>query len=73
MRVKMRQWFGEYYHDADLADRVAVFGTVEQVIEELSGVVEENLNMLMLNPCTIPTSTPISWLKRCCQSCRGPD
>ena len=50
VRVKMRQWFGEYYHDADLADRVAVFGTVEQVIEELSGVVEENLDMLMLNP-----------------------
>lgn len=47
---KMRQWFGEYYHDADLADRVAVFGTAEQVIEELSGVVEEDLDMLMLNP-----------------------
>ena len=50
VRVKMRQWFGEYYHDADLADRVAVFGTGEQVIEELSGVVEEDLDMLMLNP-----------------------
>ena len=47
---KMRQWFGEYYHNAELADRVAVFGTVNQVIEELSGVVEEDLDMLMLNP-----------------------
>jgi len=47
---KMRQWFGEYYHNAELADRVAVFGTVDQVIEELSGVVEEDLDMLMLNP-----------------------
>ncbi len=48
--LKMRQWFGEYYHDADLADRVAMFGTVEQVTEELFGVVEEDLDMLMLNP-----------------------
>lgn len=47
---RMRLWFGEYYHDAELADRVAVFGTVDQVIEELSGVVEEDLDMLMLNP-----------------------
>ena len=50
VRRKMRQWFGEYYHDAGLADRVAMFGSAEQVIEELSGVVEEDLDMLMLNP-----------------------
>ena len=47
---KMHQWFGEYYHDSDLAGRVAVYGTVEQVIEELAGVVEEDLDMLLLNP-----------------------
>lgn len=50
VRQKMRQWFGEYYHNADLADRVAVYGPVDHVVEELSRVVEEDLDMLMLNP-----------------------
>jgi alkanesulfonate monooxygenase SsuD/methylene tetrahydromethanopterin reductase-like flavin-dependent oxidoreductase (luciferase family) len=52
---KVRQWFGEYYHDSDLADRVAVYGPVDHVIEELASVVEEDLDMLMLNPVYDPT------------------
>ena len=52
---KMRQWFGEYYHNSDLADQVAVYGPVQQVIEELATVVEEDLDMLMLNPVYDPT------------------
>ena len=52
---KMSQWFGEYYHNSELAGRVAVYGTVEQVIEELASVVEEDLDMLMLNPVYDPT------------------
>ena len=34
---------------------MAVYGPVEQVIEELSTVVEEDLDMLMLNPVYDPT------------------
>ena len=52
---RMHQWFGEYYHDSELAGRVAVYGPVDQVIEELAGVVEEDLDMLMLNPVYDPT------------------
>ncbi len=34
-RRRLREWFGVYYNDPDRADRVSVWGSVDQVVEGL--------------------------------------
>ena len=47
---RLQEWFGSYYHDSELALKVAVCGPEEQVIDEVGQLLEENINMVLFNP-----------------------
>jgi probable F420-dependent oxidoreductase len=47
---RLREWFGSYYGNAALAERVAVVGDREEVIEALSEVRAAGAELLLLNP-----------------------
>ena len=47
---RLRDWFGAYYGNADMASRVAFWGSESQVAEGLAGIVDSGAQMLMLNP-----------------------
>jgi len=47
---KIQKWFANYYHDASLGLKATVFGTEDEVIEQLTPLVEEGLDMIMFNP-----------------------
>jgi probable F420-dependent oxidoreductase len=47
---RLREWFGVYYGQADMADRVAVWGNEEECAEGLSEIVDAGARLLILNP-----------------------
>src|SRR3989338_6785893 len=47
---RLREWFGLFYGQADLADRVAVWGSAEECIERLKEIVAAGARLLLLNP-----------------------
>lgn len=47
---RLREWFGLYYGQADLAERVAVWGSVEECAEGLRDIVATGARLLVLNP-----------------------
>ena len=48
---RLRQWFGaSIYKEADMASRVAVWGSTSQCVEKLAKIAEAGAQMLMLNP-----------------------
>lgn len=47
---RLREWFGLYYGRADLADRVAVWGSAQECAEKLKEVVAAGARLLILNP-----------------------
>ncbi|MDQ7908473.1 TIGR03619 family F420-dependent LLM class oxidoreductase [Phytohabitans sp. ZYX-F-186] len=49
-RARLRAWFAHDYGDADLADRVAVWGRRDAVVERLAELVAAGANHLLLNP-----------------------
>jgi probable F420-dependent oxidoreductase len=49
-RSRLREWFGLFYRNPDLADRVAVWGSAEACIEGLVEVVRAGARTLVLNP-----------------------
>jgi hypothetical protein len=49
-RSRLREWFGLFYRNPDLADRVAVWGTAEACAEGLADVVRAGARTLVLNP-----------------------
>lgn len=49
-RRRLREWFGWYYGNADLADRVAVAGDVPECVDRLAEVREAGARLLLLNP-----------------------
>ena len=49
-RGRLREWFALFYRCADLADRVAVFGSAERCAESLSEVADAGAGMIILNP-----------------------
>ena len=49
-KTKLNEWFGKMYKDADMADRVAVWGSASHCTEKLAEVAEAGAQMLMLNP-----------------------
>ena len=49
--TRLRQWFGRsIYKDADMASRVAVWGSAAQCTEKLAKIAEAGAQMLMLHP-----------------------
>ncbi len=49
-RTRLREWFGLFYRNPDLADRVAVWGPASRCVEGLQAVVDAGAKMLVLNP-----------------------
>jgi probable F420-dependent oxidoreductase len=49
-RSRLREWFGLFYRNPDLADRVAVWGSAEACVEGLAEVVRAGAGTLVLNP-----------------------
>lgn len=47
---RLDEWFGGYYHNSDLARKVAVYGSEEEVIDGLGRIIEEEPDMIMFNP-----------------------
>ncbi len=47
---RLREWFGLFYGQADLAERVAVWGSAEECVERLREIVAAGARLLLLNP-----------------------
>ena len=47
---RLREWFGLYYGQADLAERVSVWGSAEECAERLREIVAAGARLLLLNP-----------------------
>lgn len=47
---RLKEWFGAWYGNAEMASQMAVWGGVPRVVEGLMEVVEGGAGMLMLNP-----------------------
>ena len=47
---KLRDWFGRYYRDPEMALRVSVIGNEEECAERLGDVAEQGIELLMVNP-----------------------
>jgi probable F420-dependent oxidoreductase len=47
---RLREWFGGYYNKPDQADRVAVWGSPEQVVEGLQEVISAGARLVILSP-----------------------
>ncbi len=46
----LREWFGDYYNNPDRADRVSVWGSVDQVVEGLNEVISAGAHLVILSP-----------------------
>ncbi|MCI0437531.1 MAG: LLM class flavin-dependent oxidoreductase [Chloroflexi bacterium] len=47
---RLREWFGQYYGNADMGAQVSIWGGVEKVSEGLNDLIRSGAQMLMLNP-----------------------
>lgn len=47
---RLREWFGLYYGQAELAERVSVWGSAEECAERLREIVAAGARLLLLNP-----------------------
>jgi alkanesulfonate monooxygenase SsuD/methylene tetrahydromethanopterin reductase-like flavin-dependent oxidoreductase (luciferase family) len=47
---RLRRWFDAYYGNADLANRVCVWGSRDKVLERIARVTEAGAEMVLLNP-----------------------
>jgi probable F420-dependent oxidoreductase len=47
---RLREWFAAYYRNADLADQVAVWGSLQQVADQISRIRDAGVNHVLLNP-----------------------
>lgn len=49
-RERLRRWFGSFYGNADLAERVAVFGPAGACVEGIAAVADAGAGLVILNP-----------------------
>lgn len=49
---KMREWFGAYYRNPDLADKVAVWGSPQAIIDTLERLRAAGVDHVLLHPVT---------------------
>jgi probable F420-dependent oxidoreductase len=49
-RSRLRRWFTLFYRDADVADRVAVFGPSDVCVAGLAAVAKAGAGLIILNP-----------------------
>ena len=47
---RLREWFGAFYHKPEMADEVAVWGSPQQIADEIRRLKGAGLNFVLLNP-----------------------
>ena len=47
---KLMEWFAQYYGNAELALKTAIWGAEDECIERLGAIYSENLDLMMFNP-----------------------
>jgi probable F420-dependent oxidoreductase len=47
---RLRQWFGAFYHKPEMADQVAVWGSAQQIRDEIRRLEDAGLSHVLLNP-----------------------
>lgn len=47
---RLREWFGAFYHKPELADQVAVWGSPQQIADEIKRLNDAGVNHVLLNP-----------------------
>src|SRR5215472_7018111 len=47
---RLRDWFGAFYHKAEMADQVAVWGTPSQIAAEIGRLKDAGVGHVLLNP-----------------------
>ena len=47
---RLREWFGAFYHKPELADQVAVWGSPQQIVDQIIRLRDAGVNYILLNP-----------------------
>ena len=47
---RLREWFGRYYHQPDMALKVSVYGGAEECVQGLAEVADQGVELIMVNP-----------------------
>jgi alkanesulfonate monooxygenase SsuD/methylene tetrahydromethanopterin reductase-like flavin-dependent oxidoreductase (luciferase family) len=47
---RLRQWFGAVYGQPEMADRVAVWGSSQRILDEVARLQQAGVNHVLLNP-----------------------
>jgi probable F420-dependent oxidoreductase len=47
---RLREWFGAFYHKPEMADHVAVWGSAQQIADELKCLKDAGVNHVLLHP-----------------------
>ena len=47
---RLREWFGEFYGKAEMADQVAVWGSAAGIADEVARIAEAGVRQVLLNP-----------------------
>ena len=46
---RLREWFGAFYHKPELADQVAVWGSPQQIVDQIIRLRDAGVNYILLN------------------------
>jgi probable F420-dependent oxidoreductase len=47
---RLREWFGVFYHKPEMADQVAVWGSPQQIADQIVRLRDAGVNYILLNP-----------------------
>jgi alkanesulfonate monooxygenase SsuD/methylene tetrahydromethanopterin reductase-like flavin-dependent oxidoreductase (luciferase family) len=47
---RLREWFGAFYHKPEMADQVAVWGSPQQIADQIARLKNAGVNYVLLNP-----------------------
>jgi probable F420-dependent oxidoreductase len=47
---RLREWFGAFYHKPEMADQVAVWGSPQQIVDQIIRLRDAGVNYILLNP-----------------------
>ena len=48
--ARLREWFGAFYHKPEMADEVAVWGSPQQIADEIRRLKAAGLDFVLLHP-----------------------
>ena len=47
---RLREWFGAFYHKPEMADQVAIWGSPQQIADQVARLKDAGVNHVLLNP-----------------------